>query len=101
MQSGRSRTSVSDASFDCDILPKCALTPLRKERVMFPGGLMLRPLAPLAAAMLLLSITPAARADSPRRLTWDELPRLIGKHVSIALYDGGAVAGKVREIQAD
>jgi hypothetical protein len=26
---------------------------------------------------------------------------LVGKHVSIALYDGGAVAGKVREVQAD
>jgi len=58
-------------------------------------------LPPIAAAMLLLWIAPAAGAVSPRRLTWDELPQLVGKHVSIALYDGGAVAGKVREVQAD
>jgi hypothetical protein len=25
----------------------------------------------------------------------------VGKHVSIALYDGGAIAGTVREVQAD
>ena len=25
----------------------------------------------------------------------------MGKHVSIALYDGGAVSGTVREVQAD
>lgn len=37
----------------------------------------------------------------PERLTWEELPRLVGKNISIALYDGGAVAGKVREVQAD
>ena len=58
-------------------------------------------LPPIAAAVLLLWIAPAAGAVSPRRLTWDELPQLVGKHVSIALYDGGAVAGKVREVQAD
>ena len=60
----------------------------------------LRP-APLAAAALLLWIAPAVRAVSPQRLTWEELPRLVGKNVSIALYDGGAVAGKVREVQVD
>jgi hypothetical protein len=59
------------------------------------------PLSPLAAAVLLLWIAPAARAVAPERLTWEELPQLVGKHVSIALYDGGAVAGKVREVQAD
>jgi hypothetical protein len=59
------------------------------------------PLSPLAAAVLLLWIAPAAGAVAPQRLTWEELPRLVGKHVSIALYDGGAVAGKVREVQAD
>jgi hypothetical protein len=37
----------------------------------------------------------------PQRLTWEELPQLVGKQVSIALYDGGAVSGKVREVQAD
>ena len=56
---------------------------------------------PIAAAVFLLSIAPAAGAVSPERLTWDELSRLVGKRVSIALYDGGAVAGKVREVQAD
>ena len=59
------------------------------------------PLPPLAAAALLLWIAPAAGAVSPQRLTWEELPQLVGKYVSIALYDGGAVAGKVREVQAD
>jgi hypothetical protein len=56
---------------------------------------------PLAAAVLLLWIAPVAGAVSPQRLTWDELPQLVGKHVSIPLYDGGAVAGKVREVHAD
>ena len=59
------------------------------------------PLSPLAAAVLLLLLTPAAGAVAPERLTWEELPQLVGKHVSIALYDGGAVSGKVREVQAD
>ena len=59
------------------------------------------PHSPLAAAMLLLWIAPAARAVVPQRLTWEELPQLVGKNVSIALYDGGAVAGRVREVQAD
>src|ERR1035441_2746699 len=59
------------------------------------------PHSPLAAAMLVLWVAPAAGAVAPRRLTWDELPQLVGKNVSIALYDGGAVAGKVREVQAD
>jgi hypothetical protein len=59
------------------------------------------PHSPLAAAMLLLWIGPAAGAVTPQRLTWEELPQLVGKHVSIALYDGGAVGGTVREVQAD
>jgi hypothetical protein len=59
------------------------------------------PHSPLAAAVLLLLIAPAAGAVAPERLTWEELPRLVGKNISIALYDGGAVAGKVREVQAD
>ena len=58
-------------------------------------------LSPVGAAVLLLSLAPAADAVSPRRLTWDGLSQLVGKHVSIPLYDGGAVSGKVREIQAD
>ena len=59
------------------------------------------PHSPLAAAMLLFWVAPAAGAVSPDRLTWEELPQLVGKHVSIALYDGGAVAGTVREVEAD
>ena len=59
------------------------------------------PHSPLAAAMLLFWVAPAAGAVTPERLTWEELPQLVGKHVSIALYDGGAVAGTVREVQAD
>lgn len=58
-------------------------------------------LAPLAAALLLLSIAPAADAVSPERLTWEQLPQLVGRHVSIPLYDGAAVFGKVLEIQPD
>ena len=56
---------------------------------------------PLAAAVLLLWIVPAAQGVTPLRLTWDELPRLVGKQVSIAMYNSGAVAGRVREVQAD
>ena len=59
------------------------------------------PDAPFATALLLLVLAPAAGAVTPQRLTWDELPQLVGKRVSIPLYDGGAVAGKVREVQAD
>jgi len=59
----------------------------------------LRP-TPIVAVFVLL-LAPAAGAVSPQRLTWEELPRLVGKHVSIPLYDGGAVAGRVREVQAD
>ena len=51
--------------------------------------------------MLLLWIAPAAGATTPERLTWEELPQLVGKHVSIAMYDGGAISGTVREVQAD
>jgi hypothetical protein len=58
------------------------------------------PHSPLAAAMLLFLVGPAAGAVTPERLTWEELPQLVGKHVSIALYDG-AVSGAVREVQAD
>jgi hypothetical protein len=57
--------------------------------------------SPLAAAVLLLWNGPAARAVGPHRLTWEELPQLVGKHVSIALYKGGAVAGRVRGVQSD
>jgi hypothetical protein len=59
------------------------------------------PCSPLAAAMLLVWFAPVARAVAPERLTWEELPQLVGKNVSIALYDGGAVSGKVREVRAD
>ena len=59
------------------------------------------PHSPLAAAMLLFLVAPAAGAVTPERLTWEELPQLVGKHVSIALYDGGAVAGTVHEVHAD
>ena len=56
---------------------------------------------PIAAAMLFVSMARCAGAATPARLTWEELPRLVGKHVSIPLYDGGAVTGKVSEVQAD
>ena len=59
------------------------------------------PHPPLAVALLVLWMAPAAGAVAPQRLTWEELPQLVGKQVSIPLYDGGAVTGKVREVQAD
>jgi hypothetical protein len=59
------------------------------------------PHSPLAAAMLLLWVAPAAGAVTPERMTWDGLSQLVGKHVSIALYDGGAVSGKVIDVEAD
>ena len=55
----------------------------------------------IAVAVLCVSIAPSASAATPERLTWEELPRLVGKHVSIPLYDGGAVTGRVSEVQAD
>ena len=51
--------------------------------------------------LLLLPIAPSAGAATPQRLTWEELTQLVGKHVSIPLYDGGAVAGRVSEVQPD
>ena len=55
----------------------------------------------LAVAALVLWIAPPGGAVAPQRLTWEELPQLVGKHVSIPLYDGGAVAGKILEVQGD
>lgn len=55
----------------------------------------------LAVAALLSWFAPSAGADAPQRLTWAELPQLVGKHVSIPLYNGGAVAGKILEVQGD
>jgi hypothetical protein len=49
----------------------------------------------------MLSLAPAANAAEPQRLAWDELRQLVGKQVSIPLYDGCAVSGKVVEVQAD
>jgi len=57
-------------------------------------------LLPIAAALLLWS-APVRGAISSQRLTWEELPQLIGKYVDVPLYNGGAVAGRVREVQAD
>jgi hypothetical protein len=57
--------------------------------------------SPLRAALLLLFLAPAAGADQARRLAWDELDQLVGKRVSIPLYDGCAVRGKVLEVQPD
>ena len=48
-----------------------------------------------------LWFAPSAGADAPQRLTWAELPQLVGKHVSIPLYNGGAVAGNILEVQGD
>ena len=59
------------------------------------------PHSPLVAAVLVLWIAPAAGAVAPQRLTWEELSQLVGKNVTIAMYDGGAVAGTVREVQPD
>src|SRR5260370_38979273 len=58
------------------------------------GGSMSLRLLPLVAVALLLCIAPSAGADPPQRLTWEELPQLVGKHVSIPLYNGGGVGGQ-------
>ena len=62
---------------------------------------MLRALSPLLAVFLTLFLAPAAGAAEPQRLAWDELHQLVGKQVSIPLYNGCAVSGKVVEVQAD
>jgi len=59
------------------------------------------PLSSLAAALMLLSIAPLVSAEVPQRLTWKELPCLLGKRVNIAMYNGGAVSGVVRQVQPD
>ena len=58
-------------------------------------------LSPFLAVSLLLSLAPVASAAEPQRLAWDELHRFIGRHVSIPLYDGSAVFGKVTKVQPD
>jgi len=62
---------------------------------------MLHALSTLLAVLTLLSLAPSARAAEPQRLAWDELHQLVGKQVSIPLYSGCAVSGKVVEVQAD
>jgi hypothetical protein len=57
-------------------------------------------LSPLAI-FLLLSLAPTGSAAEPQRLAWDELNQLVGRHVSIPLYDGCAVFGKVTKVQSD
>ena len=58
-------------------------------------------LLPLVAVLTLLFPVPAMGAVQPQRLAWDELHQLIGKQVSIPLYDGCAVSGKVLEVEPD
>jgi hypothetical protein len=53
---------------------------------------------PLVAAIILSLGAPASGAV-PQRMTWDELSVLVGKHVSIPMYGGGAVAGRVRQVE--
>ncbi len=62
---------------------------------------MLHALSPLLAVLLMLSLAPATSAAESHRLTWDELHQLVGKQVSIPLYGGCAVSGKVIGVQPD
>ena len=62
---------------------------------------MLRALLPLFAVLMTVSPAPAADAAEPQRLAWDELHQLVGKQVSIPLYNGCAVSGKVVQVQPD
>ena len=62
---------------------------------------MIHALFPLCVALLLLFPVAAAGADKAQRLAWDDLQQLVGKRVSIPLYDGCAVGGKVVEVQPD
>ena len=58
-------------------------------------------LSPLLAVPLLFFLAPVAAAAGPQRLTWDQLHQLVGKRVSIPLYEGCAVSGKVLEVHSD
>lgn len=63
---------------------------------------MLHALSPLIAALVMMMLLPpAAAGDESQRLAWDELHQLVGKQVSIPLYTGCAVSGKVLEVQPD
>jgi hypothetical protein len=55
----------------------------------------------LVAALVILFLAPPASAGEPRRLTWDQLHQLVGKRVSIPLYEGCAVSGKVLDVHKD
>ncbi|MEO8371493.1 MAG: hypothetical protein ABI806_20060 [Candidatus Solibacter sp.] len=62
---------------------------------------MLHALSPLLAVLVMMSLVPATLAVEPQRLAWDELHKLVGKQVSIPLYSGCAVSGRVVGVQAD
>jgi len=63
---------------------------------------MFRALSSLVAVLsLLLFLAPAASAFEPQRIAWNELNQLIGKNVSIPLYDGCAVSGKITAVEPD
>ena len=55
----------------------------------------------LSALLLLLAMAPAGGDAPSPKLAWDELRQLVGKRVSIPLYQGCAVSGKVTEVKPD
>jgi len=62
---------------------------------------MCRAHSPLIAVLFLLFLPTAAGAFEVQRFAWSELDHLVGKRVSIPLYDGCAVSGKITAIDAD
>jgi len=59
---------------------------------------MTRALSRLIAIIALLLLPRAAGAQSPQKLSWDNLATLVGRRISIPLYDGCAVSGKLMQV---
>src|SRR5437763_1764323 len=58
---------------------------------------MVRALSRLLAVMALLLLPRAAGAQA-QKFSWDNLNSLIGRRISIPLYDGCAVSGKLMQV---
>ncbi|HLK67187.1 MAG TPA: hypothetical protein VKU19_27320 [Bryobacteraceae bacterium] len=48
-----------------------------------------------------LASTPAAMGASPKQVTWQQLPMVIGKTVSIAVAGGVVISGKATAVEPD
>ena len=59
---------------------------------------MVRALSRSIAVLALVLLPRAAGAQSPQKLSWDNLSTLVGRRISIPLYDGCAVSGKLMQV---